>query len=128
GVVISLAQPQPRALHLYQTHLGLALDFDAPQRALSFPRSWWQAPFAEADPAAFAKALASLPASPQPLGLLEWLTRLQLRHVRAPLGLEDVAALAGLSPASLKRQLNSQGSSFQQCSDLARKARALHWL
>lgn len=124
---LALAEPVPKALHLYQTHLGLDLAFDSPQTVLSFPRSWWQAPFLEADAAQFAKARASVGAK-EPLGLLEWVMRLQLRHLKEPLSLEATAALAGLSPASLKRQLKCQGSSFQHCCDQARKARALHWL
>ncbi|WP_417362425.1 helix-turn-helix domain-containing protein [Gallaecimonas pentaromativorans] len=125
---ISLSQKTPKGLHHYQTHLGLALRFGAEHDCLSLPRSWWQAGFAEADATAFADAKAAMVAELAPLGLLEWLARLQHRHLTAQLGLEPVATLAGLSPASLKRQLKAQGTSFGQCGDQVKKLRALHWL
>ncbi|WP_115717074.1 helix-turn-helix domain-containing protein [Gallaecimonas mangrovi] len=125
---ISLSQSQPKALHLYQTHLGLALEFNAPSDGISLPRSWWQAAFRDSDTERFALANRQLASQLMPLGLLEWLARLQHRNLKSPLGLEAAAELAGVSVASFKRQLKDQGSSFKANTDSVKKLRALHWL
>lgn len=61
-------------------------------------------------------------------GLLEWLSRQQLRQLPHCLNPDEAAALLQLHPAALKRQLAEQGCSFSQWQDALRNQLALFWL
>lgn len=65
---------------------------------------------------------------PRQPGLLEWLSRLQLRRLPQWLSPDEAAALMQLHPAALKRQLAEQGCSFSQWQDTLRNQLALFWL
>lgn len=65
---------------------------------------------------------------PRQPGLLEWLSRLQLRRLPAWLSPDEAAAMLQLHPAALKRLLAEQHCSFSQWQDLLRNQLALFWL
>lgn len=65
---------------------------------------------------------------PRQPGLLEWLSRQQLRRLPAWLSPDEAAAMLQLHPAALKRLLAEQHCSFSQWQDLLRNQLALFWL
>jgi len=69
-----------------------------------------------------AKLLPRLP------GLLEWLSRQQLRRLPQWLSPDEAAAMLQLHPAALKRLLAEQQCSFTQWQDVLRNQLALFWL
>lgn len=65
---------------------------------------------------------------PRQPGLLEWLSRQQLRRLPDWLSPDEVAAMLQLHPAALKRLLADQDCSFSQWQDALRNQLALFWL
>ena len=65
---------------------------------------------------------------PRQPGLLEWLSRQQLRRLPAWLSPDEAAAMLQLHPAALKRLLAEQHCSFSQWQDVLRNQLALFWL
>ncbi|WP_430457856.1 helix-turn-helix domain-containing protein [Rheinheimera sp.] len=65
---------------------------------------------------------------PRQPGLLEWLSRQQLRRLPDWLSPDEAAAILQLHPAALKRLLAEQHCSFSQWQDLLRNQLALFWL
>ena len=65
---------------------------------------------------------------PRQPGLLEWLSRQQLRRLPDWLSPDEAAAMLQLHPAALKRLLAEQHCSFSQWQDVLRNQLALFWL
>ncbi len=65
---------------------------------------------------------------PRQPGLLEWLSRQQLRRLPQWLNPDEAATMLQLHPAALKRLLAEQQCSFTQWQDLLRNQLALFWL
>lgn len=65
---------------------------------------------------------------PREPGLLEWLSRQQLRRLPHWLSPDEAASMLQLHPAALKRLLAEQGCSFSQWQDTLRNQLALCWL
>ncbi len=65
---------------------------------------------------------------PRQPGLLEWLSRQQLRRLPTWLSQDEAASLLQMHPAALKRLLAEQDCSFSQWQDRLRNQLALCWL
>lgn len=65
---------------------------------------------------------------PRQPGLLEWLSRQQLRRLPDLLSPDEAAAMLQLHPAALKRLLAEQHCSFSHWQDVLRNQLALFWL
>lgn len=133
---------QPRHIEQYWVNLGEQLTFSSPMDLMRIPRHYLTRPYqptantlhppaAElpASPLAHIaiqqarRALDTLPARDNLLNTLyEWLCQ----HAREAPGLERAAEAFGMSPATFKRKLHKQGTSFQKQHDQVRLHLALY--
>ncbi|AXA90751.1 AraC family transcriptional regulator [Massilia sp. YMA4] len=118
----------PRHVEQHEVHLGGALRFGCHMDAMLIDACWLDELWPRGNALAAARALqaAELEGMP-PAGLLAVLYDYLLEHVRVGPTLEGTAAAFGVSPATLKRQLQRHGTHFQAELDQVRTHVAL-WL
>ncbi|MEV6110253.1 AraC family transcriptional regulator [Streptomyces sp. NPDC051940] len=132
----AFAYPPPPYAAEYPVLYGCPARFDAPRTAVAFAAHWLAAPVIR-DEAALEELLSRAPAdllSRRSYGttvgeqvrhtLAGSLTTGRRRPARLP-GLTEVAARLALSPATLRRRLRAEGTSFQELKDAVRRDAAL---
>ncbi|GGZ00876.1 AraC family transcriptional regulator ligand-binding domain-containing protein [Pseudoduganella plicata] len=118
----------PRHVEQHEVHLGGALRFGCHVDAMLIDGRWLDVPWPRGSSLAAALALRQVAEeAAQPAGLLAVLYDYLLERVRAGPTLERTAADFGVSPATLKRQLQRHGTHFQAELDQVRTHVAL-WL
>jgi len=121
---------QPRHIEQYWVHLSENLTFDSQWTMMSLPRKYLHTPWPNASTTAGQVAQQASHAQLASLGwqcsFIDQLYDYLLANIRAPLNLERVAQAFEMSPASLKRKLQKQGTHFQEQLDLVRKHVALY--
>jgi AraC-like DNA-binding protein len=126
--------PYPPPLHVADYELVFAPrhTFDAPRLEARFPAEWLALPVRR-DEAALTRFLADAPASITTLYRRDRALALRVReHLRAALpehlALPALARRLFLSPRSLHRRLEDEGTSFRTIKDGLRRELAIEWL
>jgi AraC-like DNA-binding protein len=126
--------PYPPPLHVADYELVFAPrhTFDAPRLEARFPAEWLALPVRR-DEAALTRFLADAPASITTLYRRDRALALRVReHLRAALpehlALPALAKRLFLSPRSLHRRLEDEGTSFRAIKDGLRRELAIEWL
>lgn len=118
----------PRHVEQHEVHLGSELRFGCHLDAMLLDARWLDEPWPRGSALAAGRALlAAEQEGMPPAGLLAALYDYLLEHVRLGPTLEGTAAAFGVSPATLKRQLQRHGTHFQAELDQVRTHVAL-WL
>lgn len=106
--------------------------FGMPSTQLRVPRLLLDLPLPQANPlstrAAVAQMESQLRLVEAPAGMANQVRRLLLTAREGMPGLRDVAALLNISPSTLKRRLQLEGTTFQQQLDEVRRCRAMELL
>lgn len=128
---VAFAQPRPAHAAEYGVMFSPALQFDAPQTALCFDARWLAAPLVQDE-----RSLATfLRTAPQSVFLkyrnrAGWVARVRQRMRGVPAG-EDWPTLAQLArecrvtPSTLRRHLEREGSSYRDIKDQLRRDAAI---
>ena len=118
----------PRHVEQHEVHLGSDVRFGCHVDAMLVDARWLDMPWPRGSALAAALALRAAEQEPaRPAGLLAALYDYLLERVRTGPTLERTAADFGVSPATLKRQLQRHGTHFQAELDQVRTHVAL-WL
>lgn len=116
----------------YRHSFGVDIQFDAPCPLIRLDRAAMLRPALQADPAIFSLAEAScrqqLAARAQPQPLVEQVRALLLQDCLAFPSQAHMAQRLGMSPRSLRRQLQQQGSGYHLLLDEARQTLAQAYL
>lgn len=130
----AFAHPRPAHAAEYPRMFGEALAFDAPATAIAFDAAWLAAPV-RPGAAAVAAFLRAAPGSVfmKARNPEAWTARLR-RHLRDGLAtpegprLADTARALHLSPTTLRRRLEAEGTGWQALKDELRRDTAIHLL
>jgi AraC-like DNA-binding protein len=132
--LVEVSFPYPPPLHAADYELVFAprYTFDAPRLEARFPAEWLALPVRR-DEAALTLFLADAPASITTLYRRDRALALRVReHLRAALpdqpGLPAIAHRLFLSPRTLHRRLEDEGTSFRAIKDSLRRELATDWL
>jgi len=114
---VTLSRSRPGNVAPYQSFFRAPVRFDAARSALIFPARWLKQPVASADPAErdrLSKLVAELEAA-RPVTVTEQVIR-ALSHVviAMPPSSNEVARAIGLSPRTLSRRLEAEGTNFRE--------------
>jgi len=129
---VSFPYPPPLRAADYELVFAPRYTFDAPRLEARFPVHWLALPVRR-DEAALKAFLADAPASITTLYRRDRALALRVReHLRAalpePLPLPDLAQRLFLSPRTLHRRLEDEGTSFRAIKDGLRRDLAIEWL
>jgi len=125
------AYPTPDYPEQYQVHLGDHITFDAHINGVFIPREHLSALWPRGATANFDMACSACQQALPPLAqqsLAQQVYQMLLVQIQQPPGLELVAQMLELSPASLKRKLKDWGCSYQQLLDAARRHMAIYYI
>jgi AraC-like DNA-binding protein len=129
---VSFPYPPPQHAADYELVFAPRYTFDAPRLEARFPAEWLALPVRR-DEAALRVFLADAPASITTLYRRDRALALRVReHLRAALpdqpGLPAIARRLFLSPRTLHRRLEEEGTSFRAVKDSLRRELATEWL
>ncbi|MDU0355397.1 helix-turn-helix domain-containing protein [Paraglaciecola aquimarina] len=118
---------RPRYIQEYEVHLGHRLNFSQPMLSISFDKKWLVTPCLHRSDSLKWHAMKKAQANGIPKhGFLEAI-RCYLTQQQS-LGLQQVADLFAMSPATFKRKLKQHGYCFQQLQDELGKHHAIFLL
>ncbi|SDU34628.1 transcriptional regulator, AraC family [Halopseudomonas salegens] len=121
---------QPRYIEQYWVHLGEDVRFGCPLDQMRIPREYlsqpWSSASVTAGQVAEREAHAWLQQLPASAGFLDQLYDYLQENLRQPLGLERVAEVFQVSPATFKRKLHKHATGFQEQLDQARTSVAVY--
>lgn len=124
---VELPWAQPSHNFHYPVYLGENIRFKAPRCAIVLSEEALYQPFKEASTLRFAQTQQSAKLSLHPPQLLQsYIRRLIRKKLNQPCSLDETATYLGISPATLKRRLKQDGTSFKQLADEVKGQEALH--
>ncbi|GHG60455.1 AraC family transcriptional regulator [Alishewanella longhuensis] len=125
---VLLKQATPANEQLFKAHWQCQVSFNQQFDAILIPLAYWHQSFADSNPHRFQQYRQACYQLNQRLpaqrGLLEHLQRQIDRALPRQLGIEDAAALLGLSCSSLKRLLQQHNTNFAAIADEVRRDKA----
>lgn len=129
---VELALPKPEGFDQVRSEFGFGLQFDSDRTLIHLDRLLINKPLKKADPQTTRlitefceKQLSDLNAE---LSVVGAVSKLVFEHISAPPSLETAASKIGLSSRSLRRHLQSSGTTYQSILNDARKTLAVKLL
>ena len=127
-----LALPEPKGFTAVRDRFGFAVTFDCPRTEIHLARELIDKPLKTADPQTTRliteyceKQLADLNAE---VSMSDAVSSLIIEHISAPPNLSEAAIMIGLSARSLRRHLQSEGTTYQLLLNEARRTLSIKLL